>query len=320
MTGSADKIRVDAVGQARSSLEAELAAARKGAWSVRIGCAIGALLLGLGFLVPIENEALKVLWAFVLFLLLIALAAIALATVFFSRVEDLEHRLALLGEEASQLSSARELTRAGEPFALFLRSFDPELRGLSAASVRSGTMLRARRQAFQARYGDFDIDYDVSHLEAGARWRASLRLLGAIQSRVPVLLLGNQAIEPEMRRELRALGVRELVIQAHDWWAVATDLAAQARAVIFFLESATPNLIREMEHVAERGYAYAVIGVGPALDALPATFPSGAGFLESAKSVLRIEEASLEAPEPIDAAALDSLLRKLGLDEPWSGS
>lgn len=301
-----------AIARTRRALQDDLAAERRRLVVLRTASVLAAVGIALGFAAPISHPVLFGAWATVLLLLGIFALVIFVGTFFFNEIELLEHRLALLDLEATDLESARELAASPRPFALYLRSFAPELRGLSQAAVRRAEITRARQMIFQARYGEIDLEYDASHLQAGARWQAELALLAAIGRRIPVVLLANLQIGPAMRRELRAKNVRELVVQANDWWPVVTELSESAAATFFLVEDASEGLVREMEHVLAHSYPYVILGEAREIDRLATVFAAGRSFIAGALEIVHLREAGAGGLVPVDATVLERLSAQLG--------
>jgi hypothetical protein len=306
--------REAAIERMRALLREQLSEERARLRSVRWVSGPLALALVATLGVPVGPSVLLGIWVALVCILVLACFAAFTATFFFSGEDAIERRLARLDEELRETRAALDLAASGQPFALFLRSFDAERRGLGRSSALQAAIAAQREGFHLARYGDVaPIAYDTSHFEDWAKWQSQIALLGAIQRRLPVVLLGNLRMEAETGRELRALGVREVFVQATDWWSLVAALSAKANAIFFLVEQASPMLIREMLHVLDRGYPYVIVGETCEVEKLPSAFDAGRRFLESARDVIRLESAPGSLAPSVDPRRVEEACASLGI-------
>lgn len=269
----------------KGELELEETRGRNGAvWSFRLGVAAtilaAALLLAFG---PALIAA-----AYLMVLILVPVWAFVLLTM--DHYDDVATRaqsmLRLLAEEKSETQSLAAFASSGEPFALFLRSFAIEAQGVGLAGRRALINLEARASLTRGRYDDFGYVADFGAHEAHHKWTSELQAIRALQSHLPVVLLGNLRIAADMTADLKQLGVMNLTVQAQDWYPIFELLAGKARLVVFYVEDVSPSLRREIVHTSGQRLAYVVIGPPYNVAQIGTDFDGGAEFIAGAKAVI----------------------------------
>jgi hypothetical protein len=160
---------------------------------------------------------------------------------------------------------------------------------LSQAGLASRQISLGLENMRHARHG-LPPSEDFSHLEANWRWKQQLEILGEMRRRADTILLGNTQLAPDMRAELVRTGVMEVTIQARDWWQIFLALAGRARLVVFYIEKATPNLVREMAHIRDHGTGYVVLGAREEIDELARMPDVGEAFALRARLVAGVHD------------------------------
>lgn len=252
---------------------------------LRWGIALS-LLAASGLFISIDSAPAELLKEALIVLLFIA-GAVLLLDVLLSG-DDLEaarYRVQAAEEEDRNVANALALAQSGAPFALFLRSFDAEQMGLSSHGVQLGNISRGLENLRNARHGLFPVTDDIGHLEANWSWKDQLAVLHLLRSRAATILLGNTRLHPDMRVELARTGISELTIQVGNWWDVFLALACRPQLIVFYIEQATPMLMREMVHTRDRCNPYVVMGEPEELSRLAQVPEIGEGFLAGAKQI-----------------------------------
>jgi hypothetical protein len=139
-----------------------------------------------------------------------------------------------------------------------------------------------------ARVGELYVP-NLDHLVAYRKWSAQLEVLRAIQQRYPAVLLGNTELGSNMREELTQTGIIEVTIQAQEWWPIFLALSHRAHLIILYIETATPMLLREMQHIGAHGLRYAIFADDAELRRLAEEPGLGESFLSSAVARLKPE-------------------------------
>lgn len=271
----------------RVGLKRESSAARKFITTLRlIGFGlIGASILGLA--VDLGSDALNA-GKGIVGLVVILLAVIPFIGVSFVKddIAQIEFRIAAVEAEEAAVTAALRLAASDVGYAVFLRSFDAERAGLGQTGLAKRQIALGLESMRNARHG-MPISEDCSHLEANWRWRHQLDVLKEMKRRAPTILLGNTRLAPDMRAELAATGAMVVTIQARDWWQVFLSLADRARIVVFYIEQATPNLMREMAHIRGHGVKYVIAGDPSEITALGRIPEIGEQFAAGAMLVAR---------------------------------
>lgn len=99
--------------------------------------------------------------------------------------------------------------------------------------------------------------------------------------------LGNTALDSNMREELTQTGVIELTILAQEWWPIFLALSRHAYLIILYIETASPMLLREMQHIGSHGLRYAIFADDAELRRLAEEPGLGESFLCSAVARLK---------------------------------
>lgn len=195
-------------------------------------------------------------------------------------------KLRALDAEAVQTTRALELAQSGSTFALFLRSFGAEVTGLDYNSKEQINISRGLEMINATRMGEPYVP-DLNHLVAYRKWSAQLEVLRSIQQRYPTVLLGNTALSSNMREELTQTGIIEVTIQAQEWWPIFLALSHRAYLIILYIETASPMLLREMQHIGTQGLRYAIFADDAELRRLAEEPGLGESFLSSAVGRLK---------------------------------
>jgi len=248
-------------------------------------------------------------WAAVLLSIAIGGAFLFAASIASDERRSLAWRLATLETELDQTREALAFAWSGKSFALFLRSFGAEIRGLGDTARERGDIVRGLAMMRAARRLEW-YEPDFSHIEANNKWRAQLRVLRAIEEAgLPIIMLGNTRLGGEMRSELASTGVRELTIQAQDWWQIFLRICSRASVIFFYVEEQSPMLVQEMQHVHACGLRYVLCGDDAAIRGLANVTGVGNVFLADALTLVGDD----------DSAAIPRLLSQLQNGGPESG-
>lgn len=219
------------------------------------------LLVALAVVASFAVSGLSTFASWMLLSLPIAAVVMTLTSIFATdELETAKYRLAAAERERETTATALALAASGSAYGLFLRSFDAERQGLSASGVQVANISRTLGSLRNARHGLPGLEDDIEHLEANWRWKRELAVLAAMQVRAPAILLGNIGLPQDMRRELAATGIIELTIQVGHWWETFLALADRARVIVFYVEQATPMLVREMGHILQHRGPFIVMG------------------------------------------------------------
>lgn len=214
--------------------------------------------------------------------------------------EEAASTLALLEREQSDTQALLGFANSGARFALFLRSFASEAEGLSAQGLKRLLALEARQARLQNRYEDFGYAPDIANFDAHAKWTKELGAVEALAAHMPVVLLTNLRISPDMRGDLDRLSVKSLAILAQDWYDVFTALAARARLSMFYVEHVSPSLRREIAYAGVNNLDYIVVASESDAAAIAQSFDGGAAFVAGAKAKLAPDQSDL--PQAIASA------------------
>lgn len=213
--------------------------------------------------------------------------------------EEAASTLVLLEREQSDTQALLTFVNSGAKFALFLRSFASEAEGLSAQGLKRLLELEARQARLQNRYEDFGYAPDIANFDAHAKWTKELAVVDALAAHMPVVLLGNLRISPEMRGDLDRLGVKSLAILAQDWYDIFTALAARARVAMFYVEQVSPSLRREIAYATAHPLDYIIIAGEFDRAAIVQSFDGGAAFIAAARATIAPDQTDL--PQAIAA-------------------
>lgn len=256
---------------------------------VLFGCFTVAAWLGSGRM----SETVWNIIFWVVFLLATLWLGLGLMLASFAKEEcaQIGWRLQALDAEAVQTARALELAQSGSPFALFLRSFGAEVTGLSYASKERMNIYQGMERIQAARLGEsLMLDTNLDHLVAYRKWSAQLEVLRSIQERYSTVLLGNTTLNSDMREELTRTGIIEVTIQAQEWWPIFLALSRHAYLIILYIETASPMLLREMQHIGSHRLRYAIFADDDELRRLAEEPSLGESFLSSAVARLKPED------------------------------
>jgi len=182
--------------------------------------------------------------------------------------------------QAEQRGERSKHVPEGEPFVLFLRSFDAERLGETGdeCTLPYNYMGRVAGIPQPSRYPG-----DGVYTPFNRDWVDQMEALKIVRAKLPVFMLDNLTLPEKKQRELEVACIGVVSVIAADWWEVFLDLAKRAALIVFYVEVQSGMLSREMKYVAESDTPYLLLGSSAACAALEKDLPI---FLEKAVQVL----------------------------------
>jgi hypothetical protein len=200
--------------------------------------------------------------------------------------QNLSWRIETLKTELSQSEETMAFASSGESFALFLRSFGAELKGIGDLATERISW----SQSFRMGRLKCDVKLiipDLSHIEANKRWHEELKILHVIEGAgFPVIMMGNKALSDEIRNDLASTSIRVLTIQAQDWWQIFLRICDRASVIFVYVREISPMLVKEMQHIHAKCFKYVLCGDDAEIGKLVNVRELGEGFLKDAMAIM----------------------------------
>jgi hypothetical protein len=162
-----------------------------------------------------------------------------------------------LREEREATDWALSLAASGQPFVLFLRSFEGEHKGANAEETDQHNAAIFEQVHVYSQMAGMHVGVPAEQLlHHDNSWSLQCRVLRAVSRTLPTVMLGNMYLTPDKRGDLDGLDVRDVTVVTGDWWQVFLALSGAAREIVIYADEPTAALRREIGHLegTERRY------------------------------------------------------------------
>jgi len=237
----------------------ENASRRRGLLALALLCALAA-----GVIIGSTAEPGQ-LWHLIAIALFVgALAALSglLVSVVFEagEIRTAKQVLGHLRQEREATDWALSLAASGQPFVLFLRSFEGEHKGANAEETDQHNAAIFEQVHIYSQMAGIHVGVPVEHLQPHDNsWSLECRVLRALSRNMPTVMLGNAYLTPAKRGDLAGLDVRDVTVIAGDWWRVFLALSSAAREIVIYADEPTGMLLREIRYLEGMGRGYTLI-------------------------------------------------------------
>jgi hypothetical protein len=174
-----------------------------------------------------------------------------------SKLQRTQQVLGHLRAEREATDWALSLAASGQPFALFLRSFEGEHKGANAEETDQHNAAIFEQVHVYSQMAGMHVGVPAEQLlHHDNSWSLQCRVLRAVSRTLPTVMLGNMYLTPDKRGDLDGLDVRDVTVVTGDWWQVFLALSGAAREIVIYADEPTEALRREIGHLegTERRY------------------------------------------------------------------